>query len=187
MTQDEVRIEPATERDVPVVLDLIKSLAEYERLAHLVVATEADLRESLFGRQPAAEAAIAFVGTRPAGFALWFHNFSTFLGRRGLYLEDLFVLPEWRGRGIGRALLAHLARLAIERDCGRVEWAVLDWNEPAIGFYKGLGAVPMDEWRVFRLTGEKLRKLANTVNAANAANADNGSTPSAPTTDQRRQ
>jgi GNAT superfamily N-acetyltransferase len=185
MAQDvDVRIESATERDVSVVLDLIKSLADYERLAHLVVATEADLRESLFGRQPAAEAVIAFVGGRPAGFALWFHNFSTFLGRRGLYLEDLFVLPEWRGRGIGRALLAHLARLAIERDCGRVEWAVLDWNEPAIGFYKGLGAVPLDEWRIFRLTGENLRKLANTVNAANA---DAGSTPSAPTTDQRRQ
>jgi GNAT superfamily N-acetyltransferase len=156
----DVRIAPATEPDVPVILGLIKALAEYERLSDQVVATEAALRESLFGERPAAEAVIAYAQGHPAGFALWFHNYSTFLGRRGLYLEDLFVLPEWRGRGLGRALLAHLARVALERNCGRMEWAVLDWNEPAIGFYKGLGAAPMDDWTVFRLTTEKLRELA---------------------------
>jgi len=157
---DEVRIEPADDRDVPVILSLIKALAEYERLAHEVVATEAQLRESLFGTTPHAEAVIARVGSETVGLAVWFHSYSTFLGRRGLYLEDLFVLPAWRGRGIGRALLRHLARLAIERDCGRMEWAVLDWNDPAIGFYRSIGARAMDEWTVYRLTGDALRRVA---------------------------
>ena len=157
---DEVRIEPADDRDVPVILSLIKALAEYERLAHEVVATEAQLRESLFGTTPHAEAVIARVGSEAVGLAVWFHSYSTFLGRRGLYLEDLFVLPAWRGRGIGRALLRHLARLAIERDCGRMEWAVLDWNDPAIGFYRSIGARAMDEWTVYRLTGDALRRVA---------------------------
>lgn len=157
---DDIRIEPATERDVPLLLTLITALAEYERLSHQVVATEAMVRDALFGAAPSAEAAIAYAGDEPAGFALWFHNYSTFLGRPGLYLEDLFVRPEWRKRGIGRALLVHLARLAVARGCGRMEWAVLDWNEPAIGFYRSLGAQPMDEWTVFRLTGGALTRLA---------------------------
>src|SRR2546426_12837124 len=133
-----VRIERAQERDVPLILELIRGLAEYERLADQCVATEAGLRDALFGAQPAAEVLIAFAGDTPAGFALFFHNFSTFLGRRGLYLEDLFVKAEWRGHGVGKRLLIHLARLAVERNCGRFEWAVLDWNEPAIEFYRRL-------------------------------------------------
>ncbi|MDB4905953.1 MAG: putative diamine acetyltransferase [Gemmatimonadetes bacterium] len=153
-------IRGATEADVPLVLRLIRGLAEYEKLADKVVATEALVSESLFGAHPAAEVIIAEWEGEPAGFALFFHNYSTFLARRGIYLEDLFVLPEMRGRGVGRALLARLSQLAIERQCGRLEWAVLDWNEPAIGFYKSLGAVPMDEWTVFRLTGEALESLA---------------------------
>lgn len=157
---DDVRIEPASEGDVPLILGLIKALAEYERLAHEVVATEADIRESLFGAQPHAEAVIARVGSEAVGFAVWFYTYSTFLARPGLYLEDVFVLPAWRGRGIGRALLGHLARLAVARGCGRMEWSVLDWNEPAIGFYRRIGAQPMDEWTVYRLTGDALRRLA---------------------------
>ena len=157
---DTIRIAPATEQDVPLILDLIKALAEYERLAHEVVATEPQLRDALFGEPRSAEAVIAYADDRPAGFALWFHTFSTFLAKRGLYLEDLFVLPEYRGRGIGRALLSHLARIAVERDCGRMEWSVLDWNEPAIGFYRGMGARPNEGWSVFRLTGDALRKVA---------------------------
>jgi GNAT superfamily N-acetyltransferase len=157
---DAVRIEPAREHDVPLILSLIKALAEYERLSHEVVATESDVRESLFGPRPHAEAVIARVGSEPVGFAVWFHTFSTFLSRPGLYLEDLFVLPAWRGRGIGRALMGHLARVAVERGCGRMEWAVLDWNDPAIGFYRSIGARPMDEWTVYRLTGDALRRVA---------------------------
>lgn len=157
---NEVRIEPADVRDVPVVLSLIEALAEYERLAHEVVATEADVRESLFGATPHAEAVVARAGTEAVGFAVWFHNYSAFLSRPGLYLEDLFVLPAWRGRGIGQALLRHLARVAVERGCGRMEWAVLDWNDPAIGFYRRIGARPMDEWTVYRLTGDALERLA---------------------------
>lgn len=157
---NEVRIEPAGVRDVPVVLSLIEALAEYERLAHEVVATEADVRESLFGATPHAEAVVARAGTEAVGFAVWFHNYSAFLSRPGLYLEDLFVLPAWRGRGIGQALLRHLARVAVERGCGRMEWAVLDWNDPAIGFYRRIGARPMDEWTVYRLTGDALERLA---------------------------
>jgi GNAT superfamily N-acetyltransferase len=154
------RIEPAREQDAPLILRLIKGLADYEKLADEVRATEDGLRASLFGPKPDAEVVIAYADAEPVGFALFFQNYSTFLGRRGLYLEDLFVLPEWRGRGAGRALLTHLARLAVERGCGRLEWAVLDWNEPAIGFYKSLGAQPMHEWTIFRVTGESLRLLA---------------------------
>jgi GNAT superfamily N-acetyltransferase len=156
----DIRILPATERDVSVILSLIKGLADYERLAHEVMATEEDIRDSLFGEWPAAEVVLAYIGAEVAGFALFFHNYSTFLGRRGLYLEDLFVLPHWRGRGVGRRLLAHLARVAIERRCGRMEWWVLDWNESAIRFYRSLGAVAMDEWTVYRLQGDALARLA---------------------------
>jgi GNAT superfamily N-acetyltransferase len=162
------RIEPARERDVSLILRLIKGLADYEKLADEVRATEESLRATLFGPNPAAEVVLAYVASglsrtsadEPVGFALFFHNYSTFLGKRGLYLEDLFVVPEWRGRGAGRALLTHLAKIAAERDCGRFEWAVLDWNEPAIGFYKSLGAQPMHEWTVFRVSGDGLSTLA---------------------------
>jgi GNAT superfamily N-acetyltransferase len=153
------RIERATEGDVPLILKLIKDLAEYEQLAHAVVATESTLRESLFEKR-AAEAVIGYADDEPIGFALFFQTFSTFLGVPGMYLEDIFVEPRWRGRGFGRALLAHLAKIAIERGYGRVEWSVLDWNEPSIGFYKKLGARPMDEWTMFRLTGDAIRELA---------------------------
>ena len=156
------RIEPAREQDVPLILQLIKGLADYEKLADEVIATEDGLRATLFGAHPGAEVIIAYAGQEAVGFALFFHNYSTFLGKRGLYLEDLFVRPEWRGKGAGRALLIHLARIAADRDCGRFEWAVLDWNEPAIGFYKSLGATPMHEWTVFRVAGEGLRALAGT-------------------------
>jgi len=145
---------------VPLILELIRGLAEYERLSDQVVATEAGLREALFGAQPSAEVIVAYADDRPAGFALFFHNFSTFLGRRGLYLEDLFVTPEFRRLGIGRRLLTELARIAVERGCGRFEWSVLDWNAPAIEFYKRLGARPLDEWTIFRVTGDALTRLA---------------------------
>jgi GNAT superfamily N-acetyltransferase len=161
MTVRDLKIEPATERDVPVILELIKALADYERLADHVVATEADLRATLFGDRPAAEVVIASVGGEPVGYALWFHTFSTFLGRRGLYLEDLFVLPAWRSQGIGRALLAHLAGIAAARDCGRIEWSVLQWNEPAIRFYESIGATAISEWSVYRLTGDALQLLTS--------------------------
>jgi GNAT superfamily N-acetyltransferase len=155
-----LHIDPASEADTPLILSFIKGLAEYERLAHTVAATEESLRESLFGVRRFAEVVIARLDDQPAGFALFFHNFSTFAGKSGLYLEDLFVLPEYRGKGIGKALLIHLAKLAVERKCGRFEWVVLDWNSPAIEFYKSLGAVPLDDWRQFRLSGESLNKLA---------------------------
>lgn len=155
-----LRIEKAHEIDVPLILSFIKELAEYERLPHEVVATEELLRQSLFGERSYAECLIAYQDHTPAGFALFFHNFSTFRGRPGLYLEDLYVRPQMRGMGIGRALFLRLAKLARERRCGRMEWAVLDWNEPAIRFYKSLGAIPMDEWTVFRLTTEALNQLA---------------------------
>ena len=150
----------ATAEDVPVVLALIRELAEYERMSDLVVASEDLLRESLFGNRRAAEVLIAEERGEPLAFALFFHNFSTFLGRPGIYLEDIYVRPAARGRGIGKALLERLARIAVERDCGRMEWSVLDWNEPAIGFYRRLGAVAMDEWTVFRLTGDAIADLA---------------------------
>ncbi len=155
-----IRIAPATEDQVPLILDFIRGLAEYEKLAHEVVATEESLRRSLFGPRPDAEVVIACVDGEPAGFALFFHNFSTFVGRRGLYLEDLFVKPAYRGHGVGRRLLQHLARLAVERGCGRFEWWVLDWNAPAIRFYESLGARPMSDWTVYRLTGPALEALA---------------------------
>jgi GNAT superfamily N-acetyltransferase len=157
-----LRIDAATERDVPVILTLIKALAEYERMSADVTADESGLRASLFGPTPAAEVVIARAGDDPVGFAVWFYNYSTFLARRGLYLEDLFVVPEWRGRGVGRALLAHLAQIALVRNCGRMEWSVLNWNEPSIGFYRSIGARPMDEWTVYRLTGDDLARLAVT-------------------------
>ena len=159
-TRPAFRIERATERDVPLILRLIKDLAEYERMSSDVVATEQGLRESLFGARPAAEVIIAYAGDTPAGFALFFHNYSTFLGKPGLYLEDLFVVPEFRANGYGRELLRELAAIAVERGCGRFEWSVLDWNEPAIGFYKKLGAKLMDAWKIFRVTGDALTELA---------------------------
>lgn len=153
-------IRPAAPADVPVLLELIRGLAEYERLSHLVAADAATLERELFAPGANVEAVIGFAGGAPVGFAVYFHNFSTFLGRRGLYLEDLFVQPAYRRRGYGRALLRHVARIAYERDCGRFEWMALDWNAPAIGFYTSLGAVEMAEWRLFRVTGAALARLA---------------------------
>jgi GNAT superfamily N-acetyltransferase len=153
-------VRSATEDDVPLILALIKELAEYERLSHEVVATEEMLRDSLFGGRRVAEALLGYLGDEPAGFALFFHNFSTFLGRPGIYLEDLYVRPQFRGAGVGRALLVHMAWLAKERNCGRLEWSVLDWNEPAIGFYRSIGAAPVSGWTVYRLVGEALDGLA---------------------------
>lgn len=151
----------ATEDDVPLILSLIRGIAEYEKLLHEVIATEELLKENLFGKKRTAEVVLVFYKNEPAGFALFFHNFSTFIGKAGIYLEDLFVKPELRGKGIGKILLAYLGKLAIERDCGRIEWSVLDWNEPAIDFYKKLGAQPMDEWTAFCVTGEAIEKLAD--------------------------
>jgi GNAT superfamily N-acetyltransferase len=153
-------IRTTTEADIPVILQLIRDLAEYERAPEAVVTSEAGLREVLFGAKRSAEVLLALEQTTPVGFAVFFHNFSTWLGRPGLYLEDLFIKPEKRGKGYGRALLERLAQIAKERGCGRMEWAVLDWNEPAIQFYRKLGAKPMDEWTVFRLTEEGIAKLA---------------------------
>jgi GNAT superfamily N-acetyltransferase len=152
-------IKPATVTDVPVILRLIRELAEYERAPDEAVATEQQLREVLFGEKPAAEVLLALEGGAAVGFAVYFFNFSTWLGRPGLYLEDLFVRPEVRGKGYGRALLVRLAQIARERGCGRMEWAVLDWNEPAIQVYRKLGATPMDEWTVFRLTRDGIARL----------------------------
>ena len=157
---DPLRIAAATPADVPLILALIRELADYERMADQVVATEADVEQALFAERPCAEAVIARAGDEVLGFALFFQSFSTFVGRPGLYLEDLYVRPAHRGRGIGRGLLAHLARLAVERGCGRFEWSVLDWNALAIASYRRAGAVPLDEWTVYRLTGEPLRALA---------------------------
>ena len=155
-----ISITQATKADVPVILEMIQGLADYEKLSHLVVATEEQLRLTLFGERPGAEVLLAHWDGEPIGFALFFPNYSTFLAQPGIYLEDLFVKPHARGKGAGLALFAELARIAVERGCGRVEWAVLDWNEPSIRFYKKLGAVPLDEWTTFRLTSEPLRKLA---------------------------
>ena len=155
----ELEIRAIFEEDAPLILQLIKELAEYEKLSHEVVATEDSLRRSLFGQRRFAEALIGEVEGEPAGFALFFHNFSTFLGRPGIYLEDLYVRPEFRGSGLGRALLAYLARLALERGCGRLEWSVLDWNEPAIGLYKSVGAAPVDGWTGYRVAGKALEEL----------------------------
>ncbi len=154
------RIVPATADDTLLILELIHGLAEYERaLPEEVPVTAKDLRESLFGEHPAAEVLLAFEGDAAAGFAVFFHNYSTWMGKRGMYLEDLFVKPEFRGRGYGKALLAEVARIARDRGCPRFEWSVLYWNTPAIGFYNNLGAKPKGEWTIFRLTGEALRDL----------------------------
>ena len=157
---DLLSIRPATESDVALILSFIEKLAEYEKLSHEVVATQAALRKYLFGPRPMAEVLLAHWESQPAGFALYFHNFSTFLARPGIYLEDLFVEPELRGKGIGKALLINLARIAMERGCGRLEWSVLDWNEPSIQFYQRLGAVAKDDWTIYRLTGDALQRLA---------------------------
>jgi len=155
------QIRPARVQDVPVILELIRDLATYERAPDEVVATKEQLIEVLFGDRPVAEVLLAFEEKSPVGFAVYFYNFSTWLSRPGLYLEDLFVKPEKRGKGYGRALLVELAKIARDRGCGRMEWAVLNWNEPAIKFYRALGAKPMDEWTVFRLTRQEIAKLAN--------------------------
>jgi GNAT superfamily N-acetyltransferase len=154
-----IRIDPATPADVPMILQLIRELAEFERLLHEVQATEEQLTGQLFGPRPSAEVLMARIDEEVAGFALFFHNFSTFLAMPGIYLEDLYVRQKFRGQGCGEALLRHLARLALERKCGRLEWSVLDWNVRAIDFYKSLGAVPMSQWTVHRVTGDALIKL----------------------------
>lgn len=157
-------IRPTTEADIPLILLFIKSLADYERLGHEVVATEESLKETLFGTHRYAEVIIGYLKNKPVSFALYFHNYSTFLGRPGIYLEDLFVEPETRGLGIGKKMLAYLAQLAKKRGCGRLEWWVLDWNESAIAFYKKIGAKPMEEWTVFRVTDAALDQLADSWN-----------------------
>ncbi len=157
---DSFIIRPAVESDTTTLLSLIKELADYEKLSHAVVATEDTLRASLFSDKPVAEALIGEVAGRAVAFAIYFHNYSTFLGRKGLYLEDLYVQPECRGCGFGKSLLIRLAQIAVERGCGRFEWAVLNWNTPAIEFYRKLGAVPMNEWTVFRLDGAALTALS---------------------------
>lgn len=156
-----LRITPAQRADLPLIVALIGELAEYERLLDQVRITPADLERDLFGPRTYAEAAVAWAGDEPAGFALWFHNYSTFAGRPGLYLEDLFVRPAFRGRGYGEAMLRYLARLALQRGCARFEWAVLDWNEPALAFYRKLGAVALDDWTVHRVSGDALLRLAD--------------------------
>jgi GNAT superfamily N-acetyltransferase len=155
-----ISIAPASENDVPLILSFIRKLAEYEKLSHLVVATEANVHSNVFGPNPVAEVLLAYWDAQPVGFALYLRNFSTFLGQPGIYLEDLFVDPEHRGKGIGKALLTQLAKIAIDRGYGRLEWAVLDWNTPSIEFYRSLGAVPLDEWTAYRLTGDALSRLA---------------------------
>jgi GNAT superfamily N-acetyltransferase len=161
MKTENFLIRPATSDDVPVILELIRALATYERAPNDVTATENGLVEVLFDEKPSAEVLLAFENETAVGFAVFFHNFSTWLGRPGLYLEDLFVRPEHRGKGYGRALLIYLAKIARERGCGRMEWAVLDWNKPAIEFYRKLGAKSLDEWTVFRLTRDGIAKLAD--------------------------
>lgn len=156
-------IRQAQEEDVPLLLDFIKQLADYEKLSHVVVADAESLRRTLFGEIAFAEVILADFQNQSVGFALFFHNYSTFLGKPGIYLEDLFVVPAMRGKGIGRELLKYLARLTKERNCGRLEWSVLDWNKPAIEFYKNMGAVPMEQWTVFRLTGKALERLSGSA------------------------
>ena len=162
-----IQLRQAQVGDTRQILAFVRELAEYEKLAHEAVADEAALAAQLFGERPAAEVIIAEVDGQPAGFALFFHNFSTFLGKRGLYLEDLFVRPQFRGMGLGQRLMAHLARIAVERDCGRFEWSVLDWNTPAVDFYRQLGAAPLDGWTVQRMTGDALTALAMRDTAGN--------------------
>lgn len=153
----------ASVNDVPIIFNFIKELAEYEKLLDEVVATEEILREKLFGEKKYAEVILAYVDNVPVGFALFFHNFSTFLGKPGIYLEDLYVVPHMRGKGVAKKILAFLAKLTIDRDCGRLEWSVLDWNKPAIDFYKSIGATPMDEWTVQRVAWQELINLANMI------------------------
>lgn len=155
-----MELRPAKPEDCETLLALVRALAEYEKLSHLATGTVEQLHAELFGAAPVIEAVIAWEGERAAGFALYFHNFSTFLARRGLYLEDLFVIPEARGRGIGKALIRHCARLAVERGCGRFEWAVLDWNRPALEFYESIGAALLPDWQICRMTGEALERFA---------------------------
>ncbi|NJL69656.1 GNAT family N-acetyltransferase [Candidatus Gracilibacteria bacterium] len=157
----EVILRPAVLADAPVLFDLIKALAEYEKLSHAVTGSVADLEQHLFGPRPFAEAILAELDGQAVGWALFFYNYSTFLTKPGIYLEDLFVLPEFRGRGIGKSLIVYLAKLAVERDCGRLEWSVLDWNELAIGFYKRMGADVLPDWRICRVAGESLASLAS--------------------------
>ncbi len=157
-TNPEIR--SAAAADIPQILAFVRELADYERLSHMVSATETGLREALFGVHPGAEVVLAFESDVPVGFAVYFHNFSTFLGMRGLWLEDLFVRPAYRGRGYGKALLLHVAATAMERGCGRFEWSVLDWNEPSIRFYQSLGAQPLEDWTIYRVTGPALKRLA---------------------------
>jgi GNAT superfamily N-acetyltransferase len=163
LSRQRASIRPATVADVPLILSLIGELALYEKLEHVVSATEEGIQKALFGDRPGVEAVIATLDDDPVGFALFFANFSTFLGKPGLYLEDLFVRPAARGSGLGRMMLEYLARLAVERGWGRMEWAVLDWNEPAIGFYKKMGATPLDDWTTFRVTGDALQRLAGNL------------------------
>jgi GNAT superfamily N-acetyltransferase len=157
----EIQIAPAVPDDVPLILAFVRELATYEKLAHEVVATDADMHAALFGQRPVIEAAIARLDGEPVGYALFFPTFSTFLGKPGLYLEDLYVRPAARGFGVGRKLIEHLARVTVDRGWGRLEWSVLDWNEPSIAFYKKMGAKPMDEWTIFRLAGKNLTSLAS--------------------------
>ena len=159
-----LKIEPATERDLPAIVHLVRQLAVYEKLEHAVTASQDDFRQALFGTERNTHALMAFANDTAIGFALYFHTFSTFLGKRGIYLEDIYVEPEYRGRGIGRALLKHLAIIAKEQHCGRMEWSVLTWNQPSIDFYHRLGAVTLDDWRIFRLQGDALEQLADAAN-----------------------
>ncbi len=155
-----LRIMEATQKDLPLIVKLVRKLADYEKLSSAMVATEADFARALFGADRRARALLAFTGDEPAGFAVYFYTFSTFLGKPGIYLEDLYVEPEYRGKGIGRALLRSVAQIARDENCGRVEWSVLTWNQPSIDFYHKLGAVTLEDWRMFRLTGETLEALA---------------------------
>jgi len=163
LKNDPLTIKKATIKDVPLILSLIRELAEYEKLLHDVIVTEKELKKYLFGTKKYAEVLIAYYEKVPVGMALFFHNYSTFVGKPGIYLEDLYVKPEYRGKGIGKGLLIELIKIANKRNCGRVEWAVLDWNQSAIDFYKKLGAENMESWRIFRLTSDKISKIANTL------------------------
>ncbi|MGI9072670.1 MAG: GNAT family N-acetyltransferase [Bryobacteraceae bacterium] len=157
-----MRIVPAEQKDIPLILTFIRKLAEYEKLLDRVVADESSLRNALFGARPAAEVILAYIDEQAVGFAIYFQTFSTFMARSGIYLEDLFIEPGYRSRGVGTALLIYLAQLTVQRGCARLSWAVLDWNQPAIKFYRKLGAVPLDEWTVFELSGAALDRLART-------------------------
>ena len=159
-----LKIEPATERDLPAIVHLVRQLAVYEKLEHAMTASQDDFRQALFGTERNTYALMAFADDAAIGFALYFHTFSTFLGKRGIYLEDIYVEPEYRGRGIGRALLKRLAIIAKEQHCGRMEWSVLTWNQPSIDFYHRLGAITLDDWRIFRLQGDALEQLADAAN-----------------------